>query len=135
LTCPALNNLGEVLAKIYGIDMEQWKKDKKFMVKKLGKEIPYSVYTDALKYDVFAAAEKISCPTRLIIGTKDQYIPLDFAEEFVRRAANCEFNFIPGANHTFSNGTGRFLFEAMMEFFREQKYRVEKEKSHLLEPE
>ena len=120
LVCPALNNLGEILAYIYGIDMKEWKK-KGYAKAGLFKRMPYSIYLDAKKYDLNKSAKQIGCKIKLIIGTKDQLIPLHYAQAFVKSAKDCDYEFIEGEGHDFSKGHLVYVFKSMLEYFKSQK--------------
>jgi pimeloyl-ACP methyl ester carboxylesterase len=68
-----------------------------------GATIGYALVEDALRIDLAGAAKKISCPWRIIHGSRDEVVPVSDAQALAQASdGKAELIIIPGADHQFS---------------------------------
>ena len=63
---------------------------------------------------------KISCPVMIIMGEKDEFIPLQEGVELADKIPNAEFVVIPGAEHSDVIMSGGIILDLILDFFERQ---------------
>lgn len=67
-----------------------------------GLKINYNFFEDTIKYNMYQEAEKISCPVYIILGDKDQYIPIEHLKKLMPHLKKGKLEIVPGADHNFT---------------------------------
>lgn len=65
--------------------------------------IKYGFYTDGIKHNVYAEAEKISCPVLIIHGDKDEDVGISQSYELIHHLGKQKMEVIAGADHHYSS--------------------------------
>jgi pimeloyl-ACP methyl ester carboxylesterase len=65
--------------------------------------LKFALYEDCLGYDAYEAAERITAPTVIVQGGKDEYVPAHQSRRvFQALAGRKRFDLLPHANHQFT---------------------------------
>ena len=105
--CPVVK-AKEVFGAVHNIGL--WRKQG--WIDALGNEglkINYTFFEDGVKYDIFKEAEKIKCPAYIILGEKDEYIPVKHLEKLMPHLENGKLEIVPGADHNFTEHYEHYL--------------------------
>ncbi len=84
--------------------LEDWKKRGYREVDDHGqqKKLNYFFFTDLQKHDGYAAARKITIPTLIVHGNKDEIVPYSQSQKLVKKLSNGTLVTIDRANHRFT---------------------------------
>jgi pimeloyl-ACP methyl ester carboxylesterase len=82
-------------------DVRRWREDGFFEME--GVRIDWGFVMDAQRHDILAASKKITCPTLLIHGSKDELVPVESSKEiFASLDCEKELVILEGADHSFT---------------------------------
>lgn len=72
---------------------------------------------DALKYNPFEAAKRVTAPAFVVHGGNDEIAPLELSQKFSEIMPNCELSAVDGADHEYTiNNTFDKMIGALAEF-------------------
>ncbi|MBI1971174.1 alpha/beta fold hydrolase [Candidatus Woesearchaeota archaeon] len=102
---------------------ELWKKRgwKPEVIEKKGvtARINYSFYEDGISHNMYAAAEKISCPGLVVHGTADPTVPFQQSVELVKHNKRLALHPVTGADHLFTEDAHYYeVVEVVSSFLR-----------------
>jgi alpha/beta superfamily hydrolase len=103
LKCPAIDYYQEEFNVRGEEAMKDWK-EKGITQYEEGRELnlKFSFVEDFANNDAFIAGKKISAPTLIVLGDKDEYIPVSEAAKLSKIIKDCHLEIFPDADHKFS---------------------------------
>lgn len=109
--CPVIETK-EVFGAVHDVDL--W--EEQGWIDALGNEglkIKYKFFEDGVKYDMFKEAEKIKCPVYIILGDRDEYIPVEHLRKLMPHLKNGKLEIVPGADHNFTQHYEYYLTQTI----------------------
>lgn len=119
LKSPVSNYMEKSLMKYTKTEIKEWK-EKGFIIYKSykGKKLTlnYSFFEDSIKINGYEYAKKISIPSLIVHGDKDDIVPIEQSRKSCSLMKNCKLEVIPKADHYFSEKKD---FEKMLKLISE----------------
>ncbi len=95
--------------------IEEWKKQGYDY--RENKKLKYSFYEDIKENVAYDIAGKISAPTLIVHGEKDEEVSIGQSIKLSKLILNCQLKIIPGAGHLFKEGNSRqLMINALTDF-------------------
>lgn len=105
LKSPVSNQMEKLLVKYNNKNVKKWK-EKGFIYYESGKlgklKLNYSFFEDSMKINGYEAAKKISIPTLVVHGDKDESVPIEQSIRLSKIIKNCKLEIIKDADHRYT---------------------------------
>lgn len=106
LKSPVTDYLGLLIARDQGKDCEDWKRTGHIVISGpdgQARRLNYTFYEDAAKIRADICVRKISVPTLIVHGDRDETVPLSQSLKANRLIPDCRLRIIQGADHMYSD--------------------------------
>ena len=119
LKSPVSDYMGKLIPKDHNTNIEDWKESG--FIDVIGAEgqslrLNYSFFEDAQRIRGYEAAEKITIPTLIVHGDRDETVPVEQSLKTSQLIKNCRLEIIEGADHIYSQPQD---FEKMLRLISE----------------
>ena len=105
LKSPVSNYMGMLISRDHNKNIEEWKESgfiDVFGAEGQSLRLNYSFFEDAQRIRGYEAAEKITIPTLIVHGDRDETVPIEQSLKTSQLIKNCRLEIIEGADHIYS---------------------------------